>query len=71
MKLQDRKRELWTLTKDQLIGIIINQHHLVQEIQEVVNEFPEDTAEHTLTLRLKRNGVIIYLKEKQLDGEVF
>ncbi len=70
MSLQAYKRELWTKSKDELIGIIVNQHDLVREIQEVLNNFPVDGEEHTLTLRLKRNGVLIYLREKSLDGEV-
>jgi len=70
MSLQAYKRELWTKSKDELIGIIVNQHDLVREIQEVLNNFPLDTEEHILSLRLKRNGIIIYLKEKELDGEV-
>ncbi|OPY24990.1 MAG: hypothetical protein A4E26_00068 [Methanobacterium sp. PtaU1.Bin097] len=70
MGLQQLKQELWTKSKDELIGIIVNQHDLVREIQEVLNNFPVDGEEHTLTLRLKRNGVLIYLREKSLDGEV-
>ncbi len=70
MSLQRLKQELWTRTKDELIGIIVNQHDLVREVQEVLNNFPMDEEEHILSLRLKRNGIIIYLKEKELDGEV-
>jgi hypothetical protein len=70
MGSQQLKQELWTRTKDELIGIIVNQHDLVREIQEVLNNFPLDSEEHILSLRLKRNGVIIYLREKQLDGEL-
>lgn len=70
MNLQTLKRELWTKSKDELIGIIMNQHDLVREIQEVLNNFPLDEEEHILTMKLKRNGIIIYLKEKELDGEV-
>jgi hypothetical protein len=70
MSLQRLKQELWTKSKDELIGIIVNQHDLVREIQEVLNNFPSDEGEHILSLRLKRNGIIIYLKEKELDGEV-
>jgi len=70
MSLQAYKRELWTKSKDELIGIIVNQHDLVREIQEVLNNFPLDEEEHILSLKLKRNGVIIYLREKQLDGEL-
>lgn len=70
MSLQQLKQELWTRTKDELIGIIVNQHDLVREVQEVLNNFPMDEEEHILSLRLKRNGVLIYLREKQLDGEL-
>jgi hypothetical protein len=70
MNLQTLKRELWTKSKDELIGIIMNQHDLVREIQEVLNNFPMDEEEHILSLKLKRNGIIIVLREKKLDGEV-
>ncbi|OPY22751.1 MAG: hypothetical protein A4E26_01184 [Methanobacterium sp. PtaU1.Bin097] len=70
MNLQTLKRELWTKSKDELIGITMNQHDLVREIQEVLNNFPLDEEEHILSLKLKRNGIIIVLREKKLDGEV-
>jgi hypothetical protein len=70
MGLQTLKQELWARSKDELIGIIVNQHDLVREVQEVLNNFPMDEEEHILSLRLKRNGVLIYLREKQLDGEL-
>jgi len=70
MGSQQLKQELWTKSKDELIGIIVNQHDLVREVQEVLNNFPMDEEEHTLTMKLKRNGIIIVLREKKLDGEV-